>query len=310
LDNDSKGVCKDIPVACYVCGCGDMITAEKYLHRYSGNIVRDLAYRLPKNLATIAGLLSGSFSRRYRPVSINKKYFDDKVVVYCSKCGSGLCWPMFQKEVLDGYYSEFYWDNRDKVDGKHLSQEAVPNAQQLSLSRDRLTWVKQYVREVESAIDFGAGDCAAGFTMMQDGWASEVHVVDPSQRAQSMAHTYGLSYSCDMSMAPTVDFIYSAHSIEHVHDLHAMLSVWLERVVLGGHVFVETPNVGDVTVCRALMMTPHTFMLSRHSFSALESRYSFRIVAMECVGPLWAKHRPEILSDERTDLRVLLQKVK
>lgn len=291
---------------CFLCGSAHLKRID-YLNFNSESSARNLAYALPRPIARLLSKMSHGFSAAYYPVAVNKKYFD-RSASYCLDCRTGSCQPFFEKEVLANYYREFYWTNRDVADGQHVTHEARPNDRQLALSRERILWVRKYLPHFETVIDFGAGDCAASYILACVDNLEKVHVVDPSVRAGLLANSYGLGYSDDLAEAPIVDLIYSAHSIEHVHDLRSVMQHLMTKMTVGSHVFFETPNIGDEEIFTKLAHTPHTFMLSQGSFCSIESEFPLRIVAMESCGPMWRRKRNHIRSDEKADLRVLMQK--
>ena len=212
--------------------------------------------------------------------------------------------PLVESELAE-YYAEFYWENRDSADGQHIPAIDRPNETQVSLARDRLAWLARFVDGYGSALDFGAGDCAATYVLKLN--QRDVHVVDPSRRAQELAGRYGATYSGTLEAAPVVDMIYSAHSIEHVADLRATVACLIEKVRNGGYLFFETPNV-DLAVFSGMGHTPHTYMLSEESFRMLAGMHGMELIALEVLGPPWNKTHPAVVSDARSDLRVLLRK--
>lgn len=296
-----------LSLPCFLCGSLNTVSLD-YLRLNSSDLQRNLAYLLPKAVAYSLCFLSRRFALAYHPVAVNKKYFS-RSAVFCSDCLTGSCQPAFKKELLANYYQNFYWNNRDSIDGFHVALEDSPNDRQLCLTNDRIAWLDQFLPQVESVIDFGAGDCAAAFTFSRRAGVRLVHVVDPSVRAGALASKYGFGYSENLDQAPVVDLIYSAHSIEHVSDLLESIGELLTKVQVGGFVFFETPNIGDQEIFESLCHTPHTFMLSANSFKFLQSLFPVNIIGLECCGPAWQQGRMKINSAEKADLRVLLQKI-
>lgn len=293
-------------VRCFLCGSINTASVD-YLRLNSGDFKRNLAYFLPKAVADTLCAVSSRFALAYHPVAVNKKYFQ-RSAVYCKDCLTGSCQPGFEKELLTDYYKKFYWNNRDAIDGQHISLEDRPNDRQMGLAEERIAWIDQFLPPIESVIDFGAGDCAAAFIFSKRAGVHSVHVVDPSFRAGALAAQYGAGYSETVEHAPVVDLVYSAHSIEHVPDLLMSMDELLKMVPVGGFLFFETPNIGDLEIFETLCHTPHTFMLSANSFHFLQKVLPIKIIAIECCGPTWKKSRKQIRSTEKTDLRVLLQK--
>ncbi|MEQ1594207.1 MAG: methyltransferase domain-containing protein [Casimicrobium sp.] len=292
---------------CFLCGSLD-VASRPYLSLNSDSFARNAAYLLPAWVARALAHFSRRFGNAYHPVAINKRYFN-RSVCYCNNCLTGACLPFFEKTELADYYERFYWRNRDAVDGNHLPLSNRPNDHQVRWTAERIAWLEKSLGEFGTVLDFGAGDCAAGFALTESGKALSVHVVDPSMRSRDLANAYGFGYSPELAQAPQVDFIYSAHSIEHVHDLLDTVLRLTEKVRDGGHIFFETPNIGDLDVFAGLAHTPHTFMLSRQTFMHFETLFPLKIVAIEATGPRWQRSRPRIESFENTDLRVLLRKV-
>ncbi len=292
---------------CFLCGSSDTVSIA-YLASNSASFIRNAAYLLPQSVANILSRLSDRFSAAYYPVRVNKRYFD-RTAVLCLSCMTGSCQAFFEKGILAKYYEEFYWSNRDIADGQHVALESRPNERQLGSARQRIAWIESFVQTCDSVIDFGAGDCAAAYSFAVERKATLVHAVDPSLRARAVAAQYGVGYSEDVADAPMVDLIYSAHSIEHVSDFLGSLHELTAKIRIGGHIFFETPNIGDLNLFKHLPHTPHTFMLSQRTFRYVESQFPLKIVGMEVVGPRWRASRPNIGSDERADLRVLLRKI-
>jgi hypothetical protein len=69
-----------------------------------------------------------------------------------------------------------------------------------------------------------------------------------------------------------------SHTIEHVADLIHTFALLESAVCDGGFVFLETPNVADRQVFAALVMTPHTFLLSDTSLEQLSKSSNLRLV--------------------------------
>lgn len=293
-------------VSCFLCGSTNVVS-KNYLTYNSNSVLRNIAYLIPDYVGKFMSCLIPDFRRVFRPVLANKKYFT-RHIIFCRNCLTGWAHPFLSCGDLSAYYKEFYWKNRDSVEGKHLSEDFKPNIIQIEISKARFAWINQFNPCLSSIIDFGAGDCAFSWFIKKNGFSEVVHVVDPSQKSLQLSAQYGASYSRDIIDAPTVDFIYSAHSIEHVDDLLVVLGQLIQRLRDGGHIFIETPNIGDELVFEELTHTPHTFLLSRRSFLYLASMYGLSIIAMECTGPPWKDGFPGLQSQERADLRILMRK--
>lgn len=289
---------------CFLCG-SDRLYRIPYLNLRSLGLIRGIAYKLPHKLAKWLAMISPRFARAYRPVETNRRYFT-LTQCYCEACGTSSVEPPFEEERLSRYYEEYYWDNRDEVEGRHLSDNAAPNKLQLDWSAARIAWFAPFVPGFTTAIDFGAGDCAASFLLREQ---AKVAAVDPSTKAQEIAAAYGVEWRRTLAECAPVDLIYASHSLEHVHDLLQVFALMLKQVRPGGHLFFEVPNVSSKEVLVKLCHTPHTFSLSKGSFEQLAQRFDCRIVAMEDVGGPWQIVGRRIADPAKSDLRVLIQRL-
>lgn len=288
---------------CFLCG-SDQLVRLPYLNMGSLGLVRGLAYRLPLALGRGLSLLSARFARAYRPVETNRRYFD-RTLCWCTQCRTGWVEPLFADAELTRYYEEYYWDARDAGEGRHLTGAERPNAMQLSWSEERIAWFAPHVPAFASAIDFGAGDCAASYLLREQ---ATVTAVDPSTKARELAARYGVDWKRSLAECPEVELFYASHSLEHVHDLLEVFAVMLSKVKAGGHLFFEVPNVSSQEVMTKLCHTPHTYALSKDTFERLAQRFDCRIVAIEGVGAPWQVAGQTIRDPSKADLRVLLQK--
>lgn len=291
---------------CFLCGSPNTRRTD-YLRLNSKRFGRNIAYVLPAPVATALSKISGRFAHAYAPVAVNKKYFD-RDAYYCVDCCTGWCYPLLSESELSEYYSQFYWDHRHEVDGEHMPNGDRPSDAQINVAKARTSWLALHMPPVESALDFGAGDCAGGYVLMQSGRALRVHVVDPSEQANALASKYGQTSSKNVASAPEVDLVYSAHAIEHVADLLDTMSTLTRKVRSGGFLFFETPNIASWPVFDGVVFTPHTYMLSLHSFERLAGKLGLRVVASDTSGPAFRQSH-NIPTDAKTDLRVLLQRV-
>ena len=288
---------------CFLCG-SDRLYRLPYLNLKSLGLFRWLAYKLPPQLAKGLAKVSPRFARAYRPVETNRRYFT-LTQCYCQACGTSCVEPSFEQERLSRYYEEYYWENRDEVDGRHLSDDTAPSDLQLVWSAARIAWFKPYMPAFATAVDFGAGDCAASFLLRK---LANMTAVDPSTKAQKIAASYGIDWRRTLAECTPVDLIYASHSLEHVHDLIQVFALMLERVRPGGHLFFEVPNVSSKEILVKLCHTPHTFSLSKGSFEQLAQRFDCRIVAMEDVGGPWQIAGKRVIDSAKADLRVLIQR--
>ena len=292
-------------VHCTICG-SEITNSRPYLGVGGENAARDLAYLLPTPI--IRGLMASNLGLhdKARAVFVNKQFFGDKTLFWCDSCCFGFAWPLFDKTSLDSYYRDFYWTSREHH-SVYFGKNFRPRDENLVAAQARLDWLDKHGVTYSSAIDFGAGDCAAAYLMSKRCGERNVHVVDSSEHAKVIAAAIGVSFSKSLINTSSVDFIYSSHTIEHVADLFETLSLLASVLTGGGIIFLETPNIADRQVFTGLVMTPHTFLLSALSFERLCEFTNLELIAAESVGPEW-RERHKVASPARADLRVLLRK--
>lgn len=292
---------------CFLCDSRDQVDLP-YINFGLMRWPRRLAYRIPAALGKLLSRLSGKFDRSYRSIETANEYFATRMKIWCHACSTGTCDPPFSAALLSQYYERFYWSNRDIADGQHIAGDTRPSDKQLWWAESRLRWLAGEMGNCRSMIDFGAGDCAASFAVAEKYPLIKLQVVDPSLKARRLAEQFGFDWHADLVGTEPVDLIYSAHSIEHVHDLRQVLGDMIGKLNDGGYIFFETPNIPSLAVFANVLHTPHTFMLSEHSFAQLVRQFPLRILRVDFFGPAYQQNFPETASPEQTDLRVLLKK--
>jgi hypothetical protein len=292
---------------CILCG-SNLHTSKPYLGIGGENLIRDFAYLLPMWALRIISWPNATLHENANSVIVNKKTFGDKKLFWCDSCCTGMAWPLFNDAQLNSYYKDFYWKIRERHDVYFSNDAVLPLESQLWCAQNQLDWVEQHGIKFSTAIDFGAGDCAAAYLMSKKCGLKNVVVVDSSIQTKTIARSMGLCHSLSLESIKPVEFIYSSHTIEHVADLIHTFALLESALCDGGFVFLETPNVADRQVFAGLVMTPHTFLLSETSFEQLSKSSNLRLIATETVGPEWSKHH-NIASQARADLRVLFKKI-
>jgi len=288
---------------CQICEGGSL---ERFRYRLydERSLLRRVGYSLPDSLLRLLAAVP-RLRRAALAVATNRRYFDIDCL-WCNSCGTGCTDPPLGKGELAQYYEEYYWENRHVVEGQHRSSDGRPHPKQIELTADRLAWIDARCSQFETVIDYGAGDCAAGYLLRQ---RATVTAVDPSAQSAQAARDYGLSHSVSLDSVSPADLLYSSHSIEHVHSLSAVFSALCDKVNPGGHLFFETPNIADRSLFPRFFAPPHTYTLSIDTFEELVRRHRLEMIAWEAVGPPWSKHHQNVDSDAFADLRVLLRRV-
>ena len=129
-------------VSCFLCGSTNVVS-RNYLTCNSNSVFRNIAYLIPDYVGKFMTCLIPEFRRAFRPVLANKKYFT-RHIIFCRNCLTGWAHPFLSCGDLSAYYKEFYWKNRDSVEGKHLSEDFKPNIIQIEISKARVAWTHSW----------------------------------------------------------------------------------------------------------------------------------------------------------------------
>jgi len=292
---------------CFVCGSSDLKKVN-YLNYNSSSYMRNIGYFLPNMLVSILRYFSKSFSGFYHSIEINKKYFSDRKVNYCMSCLTGFVDPKFSESELDRYYYDFYWKNRVSHETSYNKLEITDD--NLRLAKERIEWIEKNGCVYNSVIDFGAGDCSASLVFSKTLTPSSVCAVDKSNQTGLIAKSLDIKYYDSISAPPSADLIFSAHSIEHVHDLFLIMEQISKKINNEGYLFIEVPNIANFNTLNVMSHTPHTYMFSKKTFINLASIFSFELKSIEAVGPKWSVSYANLGSEYKhcADLRVLMRK--
>ena len=128
------------------------------------SLLRRVGYSLPDPLLRFLGEIP-RFRRAARAVSVNRRYFSLDCL-WCNTCCTGYADPPLSETELAQYYKDYYWENRDVVDGQHRRSGGL-HPKQIALTSDRLAWIDAWLSQFETVIDYGAGDCAAGYLLRE-----------------------------------------------------------------------------------------------------------------------------------------------
>lgn len=288
--------------------CGSPINKCRDYLKTPGLSLRNLGYVLPSFALKTLAAASSQLGRKFGPALTNRTFFGDKTLLWCDACGTGFSWPPFTEETLSAYYGNYYWNNRADR-GQFLDNtQRGPLDKRVGYARARLQWVLSHNVAFSTAMDFGSGDCSGAKALSEHIPTQAITAIDASPETQANAAALGIGYATVTDGLAPVDLLYASHAIEHVHDLAQAFDKLIAAVVPGGHIFLEFPNIANYEIFEQSVHTPHTFLLSRRSIEKLVEGRPVRLIAMEESGEQWRKYNPQISSDAKGALRVLLQK--
>jgi len=163
----------------------------------------------------------------------------------CKSCGFVFMHPQPEKEDLENYYEEAYWEKHHNSKG--LINKTLDNSFD-SRNKAIYEWCKPYIKDKKTKVlEIGAG---YGHTLAYIKQQSNCYVegVEPSKEGTYNAiHSYGIktfngfleNYNTDAKF----DIIILSHVFEHFYDPMKALSIIRNLIQENGILFIEVPNV-------------------------------------------------------------------
>lgn len=202
---------------------------------------------------------------------------------YCVNCNFGSVTPTLHVEEIAEYYASSFWTTRapeDVVTDANSEANKERPLRQLKFIRDC------GITSVNSLIDFGGGVCGASQLFKNEGFVSDVAVVDPSFQAAEVSRLLHIRHETDLQdfEQNSVDMMYSSHSLEHVLDFKEVLEEFRRVVRPGGFVFIEVPNIANTTIFEQSHHAPHTYVFAKESLCLAMAQLDFELISFQTVG--------------------------
>lgn len=219
--------------------------------------------------------------------------FRNKNIKICSNCGLGIIYPMPSQSDLDRYYKHIYWQSREQ--GLRLSViDARGQAQADYIS----TFIE--IKQLRRILEFGAGQAGVSRALKQRNPSISIGIVEESELMRELHRKNGEVDDIALhllSLTGRFDLIMASHSLEHVGDVEATLSLFVELLRPDGRLFVEVPNCYQRYFELDIGDAPHTYFFTGTALAHLVARYGMKVEDVSEWGPTWAEHGRGNLAD-------------
>ena len=199
-------------------------------------------------------------------------------LVQCEECGLVFTNPRLSEDVVNKFYDEYL---SNKYDGYiHTYDERYRE----SVFKDYLNELKSNIKldtDTINALDIG---CASGAMLkVMGGNGFTPYGIEVSSIAGKKAQEYGEVYIGDViegldSMSDaSYGIVTLIDSIEHFKSPYMVMKKVYEKLVVGGHVLIETPNAE----AEKDEMSRHFYLFSKETITQLLKSIGFRDVRVE-----------------------------
>lgn len=254
--------------------CAICLSSKAYLkvvHKYylHLSLKQKLTYLIPEFFWPC---IPYQFVNRVRNVKYTKVFFQKRYWVECLHCGLFKAFPEFSEVELNEFYKKVFWE-KTNYNYVNLSDNIVSTR-----TKSQFAFITKHLKtEPEFFTDFGAGHCNAIRFAIQLNFAKNYQVVDPSTFSALVALNYGVHHVANLAGARKSDFIFSSHSLEHVHSLNETLKHFRRLTRPNALLFIEVPNI-DKRKLREGNHVPHTYCFSETSIVSVFKTFGFQLV--------------------------------
>jgi hypothetical protein len=193
--------------------------------------------------------------------------FENKDLVWDAS-GYWFVSPMPSAVDLENYYSNIYWGLVGSKGGL-VENRDVDHFMLLTSKMDELRESKL------RCLNFGAGH--GGISYLLYAMGHEIVNIEPSGLPIQLGANWSTLPTLD-AIEGEFDLIYGSHSLEHVVDLHGVMSKFSRHLKLSGYVFFEVPNCRQSNSKNLMnggqdgnLTLPHTYYFTTDYFGSLDS---------------------------------------
>jgi len=196
--------------------------------------------------------------------------------VVCTLCGLIYFNPRPSGEEYRRMYHNLY--------EKLFPSAWLPGTAADGAAKQRLQWYGDLLKPNLRLLEIGPGKGAFLQAVKNTVAGAIVFGIEPSPDAVKACHARHLNvqhgYVDDLSGAPTMDMIAAFHVLEHELDPSALLANLWRRLVVGGHMLIEVPNILGRWKGLGMIHIAHPYQYSSHTLSALLRKASFEVVEL------------------------------
>tara|TARA_B000000475_G_C15944163_1_gene426016 strand:- start:180 stop:1064 length:885 start_codon:yes stop_codon:yes gene_type:complete len=156
------------------------------------------------------------------------------------------------KDKISGiiYIEDFYTGDETYIDGSYLEDKNVKltgGPTELEFANDAQRRVKSNLKFVagKNIADFGCGN--GDFLKLVKPYCANVSGIEIQQNYVDELNNQGIFCvnNLDTIKNDTLDVLLSFHVIEHLYNPLEILSKFMNKIVVGGHVIIEVPHAND-----------------------------------------------------------------
>jgi len=168
--------------------------------------------------------------------------------------------PMIDKDLLNKYYQYNYWEEFKKGINHNV------NLRDLDHFNLIMKYSSSFFKSKKTILNFGSGHLGCSFLFYFSGhkvinmdlYPAKTHLIENSDDWVNIKNLTDLN--CE------IDFLYSSHSLEHVHSVNSFEHDFFPKIKSGGLLFFEVPNEKNESV---KIDIPHTYYFREEYFNNL-----------------------------------------
>lgn len=216
--------------------------------------------------------------------------FSRLMVLWCDHCGMGWV-PGLPFRLSDYYAREYARSNRGDRDidpelyfsPENPMLERAKGAKYFRRAARQIALAKDYLDDIESMLDFGAGP---GYALHLSG-ASVLHAVEEDENSFKYLSYLGASRESLGELGQELyDFVLCSHSLEHLTHttLYSTLEKLFNSLKKSGVLLVGVPAAALSRYRMVYKHEPHTLFYSPESLKRVIERAGFEILFSETLG--------------------------
>lgn len=194
-----------------------------------------------------------------KEIDPSKLFLENKKLKY-DKRGYWKIDPMINLKTLDEYYKSHYWKNFKKGIYHNV------NLRDLDHFNLIIKNIKGFSETKKTILNFGSGHLGASFLFYFSGHRVINFDLQPAKTPLINESSDWINVNSLDDIKHEVDFLYSSHSLEHVHSLENFENTFLKMIKNKAHVFFEVPNEKENLV---KIDIPHTYYFKKEYFKNL-----------------------------------------
>ncbi|MDC0253320.1 class I SAM-dependent methyltransferase [Bacteriovoracales bacterium] len=250
----------------------------------------------------------------FQQIQNSEKIFKGKKIVKCPETHLSWLHPMPSDQDLKSYYQGLFWDNKAvsyEIIGKNLDENCRATHQIKMITNT----VPDLKHRIKKTLEFGAGHGEISYLMARLP-NIQVNLLEPDKKFCNAHKEKGVVHSIFSNLNEVTsgyDLITASHSLEHVTNIHNVLSKFHDILNDEGLLFIEVPNCNESYFLNYKTDIPHTYFFNSQSISKLAKQHYFKVLSIHEIYQGKVLEKDEKLDPLKCadggELRVLLEKI-